>query len=867
MSSLFKKLKAKVPTDVEELKKQMFELKADYEALQEKSKEQQKEIDAFKLQQQSNESQVAHSNEFWAMVRAKCRSDKEYIKELVKKGEIKMNECDDNGMTFLLNVAKRGAYELTQLAINLGSDINHVDKDGKDALQHARDGAWSHIEQLLLFCKLNANIGHKIEDIAYRINKQKGITENVLLQLAKYDDTTAKFFKDTVCDLMAGIIKNKRSFSDDLLALCWKIECDENKDVLSGALWKELSTVCIQIMENGSIRDWRWLKTFVCSSTVWLTQIQQNSSDSKPQFLFYELLKFADNQSSKELAILKRDFDKIADENQANWQQLINLSVDTKEEKVRQDAVPNGITSKFTKQDMIVASSATFDSIKFYDYNEYLSELILTAEMNDDGFQRSIQKIFNIDQRTHVGRIETNENDEKQSHHNRDDGMVVYSRGPVKKISRARSKATSDYGNERFPTSACVLDLNRCALTFNDIGTMLKAIQMFENKVKFYQSDSIIGIVRDKNDFKQFVDHPQYADIKKNVLIKGKVHNIIGEVQFLLQRMKEFKAISHDLYSIQREKDFMDHTVSAILPLLISEERQIFVAANKGDKNALCDLMVLNNKTTEHLMLIEPESKESILLNICALNNVEAFKFLRSAIPETFIFVDRLFAINRYNQCSIGAAIQRGNTIILKDILSIKEVKERITQDKKWLYRILFDAFVRSANELVIDMCLQALEVTDDALAEMLKFKYKETEKFPKGAYTYDKYTMTGSIPFGHGDYDYVDRLNKIRGLVGDVAFVESIFDVGSVNMNVIGSVIWTNGVDLMKHLMAIEGVKDRCLETKTLWQLVFIMCRKDNESMIGYLVNTLELNEEKLQALQTYRPHDAIKKLLESLK
>eukprot|EP01083_Nonionella_stella_P205966 749569_1 len=287
---------AKHQSTIEDLQQQMNKLKADNDALREKSEQQQKRIEELELKdsQQSNDPQVVHSKEFWANLYRKWKSDPEYLKELVKKGEITMNECNANGMTFLLFAAKHGAYELTQFAINLGSDVNHVDKKGKDALQHARDGAWSHIEQLLLFCKLNANIGHKIEDIAYRINKQKGITENVLLQLAKYDDTTAKFFKDTLCDLMAGIIKNKRSFSDDLLALCWKIECDENKDVLSGALWKELSTVCIQIMENGSIRDWRWLKTFVCSSTVWLTQMGEieEGKDNKPQFLFYELLKF-----------------------------------------------------------------------------------------------------------------------------------------------------------------------------------------------------------------------------------------------------------------------------------------------------------------------------------------------------------------------------------------------------------------------------------------------------------------------------------------------------------------------------------------------------------------------------------------------
>eukprot|EP01083_Nonionella_stella_P237259 832481_1 len=789
---------------------QLNKLKADYEALQEKSELQQKQIEELKQSQQSTVPHVAHSEEFWSIIATKCASDKEYVKELVKNGELKMNECDKAGMTLLLYAAKRGAYELTQLAINLGSDINYVDKNGKDALQHARDGAWTHIEQLLLFCKLNANIGQKIEDIAYRMNKQKGITENVLLQLTKYDDTTSKFFKDTLCDLMANIIKNKRSFSDDMLSLCWTIECNDNKDVLSSALWKELSSVCIQIMGNGSIRDWRWLKEFIVSSTVWLTQNEESDNKS---FLYYELLKFADNQSSKELAILKRDFDKIAAQDKANWEELINLNADHQSnDKVRQDVVPNGIVSKFTKQDMIESSSSTFDSIKFYDYNQYLSELILTAEMNDDGFQRSIQKIFNVDPSTRIGKIQMNE--EKEPNRNPGDGMVVYNRGPVKKISRARSKATSDYGNERFPTSACVLDLNRCALTFNDIGTMLKAIQMFENKVKFYQSDSIIGIVRDKNDFKQFVDHPQYADIKKNVLIKGKVHNIIGEVQFLLRRMKAFKAISHNLYYIQREKEFMDNTVSAILPLLISEERQIFVAGNKGDERALCDLMVVNNKSTQDLMLIEAESNESILLNICVLNNVTAFKFLKSAIPETQIFVDRLFTLNRYNTSPIEAAIRAGNSIILKDILDIDEVKERIKKDGKLLYRILFDAFGRAMNETVIDICLDALEITKSSLTEMLRFEYEETEDVAKGAFSYEQFTMTGMIAVYVDKKDCVNRMKKLYGLVEETAFIDSIFGRRMFHINAMQYIAFDKNEDLVKYLLAIDGIRSRALET-----------------------------------------------------
>ena len=103
-------------------------------------------------------------------------------------------------------------------------------------------------------------------------------------------------------------------------------------------------------------------------------------------------------------------------------------------------------------------------------------------------------------------------------------------------IERARAKAQNDYANENYPASACILDFNRCCLIFNDISTLLAAIKLFVNKVNYYQSGSIIGIVRDKNGFIDYVrDGTQYADIKLNVLIKGKHNNIIGEVQFLLK--------------------------------------------------------------------------------------------------------------------------------------------------------------------------------------------------------------------------------------------------------------------------------------------------------------------------------------------
>ena len=53
---------------------------------------------------------------------------------------------------------------------------------------------------------------------------------------------------------------------------------------------------------------------------------------------------------------------------------------------------------------------------------------------------------------------------------------------------------------------------------------------------------------------KNIKDAPGYADIKLNVIIKGKTSNVIGEVQCLLEPMLKFKKNAHSIYSIQRQK-------------------------------------------------------------------------------------------------------------------------------------------------------------------------------------------------------------------------------------------------------------------------------------------------------------------------
>ena len=75
------------------------------------------------------------------------------------------------------------------------------------------------------------------------------------------------------------------------------------------------------------------------------------------------------------------------------------------------------------------------------------------------------------------------------------------------------------------------MDLNRCSLIFQDITSLLEALSLFVNKVHSFQTGAIIGIVRCKNGFSEYVKQAQYADIKLNVMIRGPKANLVGEVQ------------------------------------------------------------------------------------------------------------------------------------------------------------------------------------------------------------------------------------------------------------------------------------------------------------------------------------------------
>merc|ERR1712228_1087042 len=110
--------------------------------------------------------------------------------------------------------------------------------------------------------------------------------------------------------------------------------------------------------------------------------------------------------------------------------ELTRWEIPTEYESARQDMIVNGIASRYTFDQLLESSGTTFNSPQFYDYNQYLSQLVLLAQIVDEDFQASVQKIYGIDKVSNKGKVASFD-DEKA-----EDGVVEYMRGAIKLMDR-----------------------------------------------------------------------------------------------------------------------------------------------------------------------------------------------------------------------------------------------------------------------------------------------------------------------------------------------------------------------------------------------------------------------------------------------
>eukprot|EP01084_Bolivina_argentea_P297063 511711_1 len=838
-------------TEIKQLRSQLQSLQNDYATLEQENKS---------LKQGIKPSTQRLSAEFWSDVKTKLRNDTDGVKSLIKNKAITIYDVDHDGHSLLTNAAYFGNYEITQLCINLGADLQHQTKKGRTALDQSRRGVVSHhVEQLLLLREMEAHIGERIKNISCSINKQKGIIENILNGLLLIGQQSKEIFLKSINEVIINIINKKQVFSDDMLNLCWKI-AEMNGDPLQSELWHAIKSTCQQIISKKNKRDWYWMKHCLMISNIWYYRVQSianikmeqkhDNDDSNEQksidktYLYYFLLDLVNKESKNQLDKLDQNITKQTLNNEVLWNNLINFKLEPyqlielqTDQHPRQDNIPNGIVAGYTKEQLNQnGTNHSFEGVSFYDHQQYLCNLLLLAQTVDAEFQKSIQKTFNVNKRTNIGRINVNE----QKHNDDIDGnnIIEYKGGPVKLLERARAKAINEYTEEDFPTSSCVLDFNRCSLVFKDIKSLLNGLDLFIKKVTSYQSGCVIGIVRLKNGFTEYAKiGPRYADIKVNVLIKGKYHNIVGEVQFLITTMVNFKKSAHNLYSISREEEFVSKSVTKILPSLLDITKQLKVSASLGNINGILQTMVDTNKSLNDIKIVDKQTNESILISICQSGNLRAFQFIGSLMDKQE-FTNYLFNDTGSTSTPIEWAVGSGHQLLLKNIFQHKTVKQKY-QDMSWIYRAIYVAFVHCNNPDAIDLVMKELGLTNnEKVLSIINNQYSEKSVVHK--------FHQGKIVIHCVMENNLTILKKLNKLIGLHAFSKHALMIDSHNMNAMEAAIARHKLQTVKYLFNIKQVKvayvsenmDAKLRIYRLLYWIFGRC--DNQDITKYVLNQI---------------------------
>eukprot|EP01083_Nonionella_stella_P023341 64553_1 len=556
------------------------------------------EIDAKEKQETKSNNALN-----WYEIKDKLRiQDIEYIKNLIVTNVLTVNEKDPMyGRTLLMYASMFGSYDIAELLCQIHADIDLTDNGNQSALDHALHFTNYHIVQLLQFTKLGASLGTYVKDKIETLNKQNGITRYSIKKLSK---TNLK----QLVKLLMEAIKDRAPFSDDMMHIAWQyLSTQKNAKPLQSPLFKLILETFEDIISNTRNKvDWCWLQEFLIPSTIWLLKKHPND-DTDETLLFDELLTRVHKETQKQYKIhLLKDINRIKEKNEGLWNELKAFEIDIPPNQSRQDQIPNGVKARYSKKELLHLKPlrSSFNPYTHYDLNQYLNELLLRAHIIDDDFQKDVQLMVNEIQSVNY--------------------EVSYRRGPVKLKSRCVSKIENDYHKEAFPTSAHLLDINRCSLTFDSLSSIMNGMKQLIDKINDGHT-CLKSIIRYKNGFSangQFDDqHPKYADVKLNVRIQSKADphkEVIGEIQILLRSMMEFKRMkAHPLYSIERREEFV-HNFKQIAPSMLNKQKQLFTLelneeyANRiifltdaqpnahSGKDSLLDMVKRNSSTDQY---------------------------------------------------------------------------------------------------------------------------------------------------------------------------------------------------------------------------------------------------------------------------
>merc|ERR1712232_1433154 len=162
---------------------------------------------------------------------------------------------------------------------------------------------------------------------------------------------------------------------------------------------------------------------------------------------------------------------------------------------------------------------------------------------------------------------------------------------------------------------------------------------------------------------------------------------IIGEVQFLLCAMKDYKEKAHNLYAIQRKEEMIKESVSKILPILLDQKKDIQGIACEGNVKKMCSLMILQNQSIKDVMYVG-KTGETVFGVIFAFGHYKLMLYLESMMSRKEL-VDYALLSNNYDMKAIEYAVYKSRPAVVKYVLDMKEI-QAVYKNDAMLFRLFW---------------------------------------------------------------------------------------------------------------------------------------------------------------------------------
>merc|ERR1712228_13594 len=302
--------------------------------------------------------------------------------------------------------------------------------------------------------------------------------------------------------------------------------------------------------------------------------------------------------------------------------------------------------------------------------------------------------------------------------------------------------------------------------------------------------------------------------------------------------------------AIQRKEEAIETSVSATLPILLDQRKEIMSIACCGDVKKMCALMITHNLSIKDLLFVDKKSGATIFQNICALGHLELLLFFESMLPRKD-FIEYLFLSNNIDAKVIEIPVLKSQPLVVKYLFDMKEVQNQYKNNDPMIFRICYWLFGYNSNSVLTDYVLSALQISKEKIIKMLSYQCPKQPGYKQGANAYHLHTIIDCVIL-YGSFDHLQRL---IGAIGELAFIVNVFHLDGWRGDAMYSAVRIKNIKIIEYILSIDEIKKKYMsDNNFLYRLVKILNQFiANKKAVQCVVEVLGITEAKLKELKAF--------------